>query len=274
MPELPEVETVRRSLEPHLLGRTIVQVKVLMPKVIKHPSPSRFVELMERGQIRELKRRGKYLLFALNSGYVWVTHLRMTGQFIYAKPADPLDKHTHLIINLDNGCELRYVDVRKFGLMYLLRPEEFNLAKGLFTLGPEPLDPEFTIGQLQERLAGKKRKLKQLLLDQTFVAGIGNIYADEILFDAGLHPERVAGSLSPKEAERLYHSMRKLLQLGIENRGTSIRNYVDGEGKAGGFQRLLKVYGKTGSACPKCGQPIVRKQVGGRSTYFCANCQR
>lgn len=274
MPELPEVETVRRSLAPHLMGRKIEEVKVIMPKIIKYPESQRFVELLTGEVIQELKRRGKYLLFSLSSNYIWVTHLRMTGQYIYTKPQVPRDKHTHLIFILDNGYELRYVDIRKFGMMYLLRPEEFSVAKGLYTLGPEPLDKDFTLAQLKERLAGKKRKLKPLLLDQTFVAGIGNIYADEILFDAGLHPEREAMTLSPEEIERLFKSIQKILQLGIENRGTSIRNYVDGQGNMGGFQKLLKVYGKAGSSCPVCGQPIVRKAVGGRGTYFCANCQQ
>ncbi|WP_227765339.1 DNA-formamidopyrimidine glycosylase [Zhaonella formicivorans] len=274
MPELPEVETVRRSLEKRLVGRTIRQVNIYMPKIIKIPEPKLFARFLEGQTIVDLQRRGKYLLFCLASGYVWVTHLRMTGQFIYSKQEEPLLKHTHLTFTLDNGHQLRYVDIRQFGTMYLLRPDEFKKVRGLRELGPEPLGEEFTLEELYKKLAGKKGKVKQLLLNQAFVAGIGNIYADEILFDAGLHPERGADTLSPEEIEQLYYSIRKMLELGIANRGTTVRNYVDGDGRSGNFQELLKVYGRAGEPCYRCGRPLIKQQVAGRSSCYCPNCQK
>jgi formamidopyrimidine-DNA glycosylase len=274
MPELPEVETVRRSLEKRLVGRTIRQVNIYMPKIIKIPEPKLFARFLEGQTIVDLQRRGKYLLFCLASGYVWVTHLRMTGQFIYSKQEEPLLKHTHLTFTLDNGHQLRYVDIRQFGTMYLLRPDEFKKVRGLRELGPEPLGEEFTLEELYKKLAGKKGKVKQLLLNQSFVAGIGNIYADEILFDAGLHPERGADTLSPDEIEQFYHSIRKMLELGIANRGTTVRNYVDGDGRSGNFQELLKVYGRAGEPCYKCGRPLIKQRVAGRSSCYCPDCQK
>jgi len=272
MPELPEVETICRSLENHLTGRTVIKVIIKMSKIIKYPEANEFKRLLEGSSIAAVRRRGKYLMFVLNSGYVWVTHLRMTGQYYYVKREEPYLKHTHLLFELDNAHQLRYVDIRQFGTMYLLKPEEFHLVKGLSSLGPEPL--ELTFCQFCQLLEGKKSILKQLLLDQTFVAGIGNIYADEILFDAGLHPERTADSLTSKEKEALYSSMRKMLQLGIENRGTTFRNYVDGEGRKGSFQELLRVYGRGGEACLKCGRPLTKQKIAGRSSCFCTYCQK
>lgn len=275
MPELPEVETVRRSLEKRLTGRIIEKVSVYMPKIVKIPEPEIFKQLLEGERIIDLRRRGKYLLFCLASGYVWITHLRMTGQFFLTVPSDQLLKHTHLVFELDNGYELRYVDIRQFGTMYLLRPEEFCLVRGLQTLGPEPLAEDFTLHQLQRNLAKRKKsKLKQLLLDQTFLAGIGNIYADEILFNAGLHPERSAESLSQEEIKRLHESVKYILELGLMHRGTTVRNYVDGDGRSGSFQEQLKVYGRFGDCCLKCGQLLVKRQVAGRSSCYCPNCQK
>ncbi|HHU32096.1 MAG: bifunctional DNA-formamidopyrimidine glycosylase/DNA-(apurinic or apyrimidinic site) lyase [Zhaonellaceae bacterium] len=274
MPELPEVETVRRSLEKHLLGRIITEVIINKSKIIKFPEPEKFKFLLEGDKINSLGRRGKYLLFCLKSGYTWVTHLRMTGQFYYVKPEESLLKHTHLIFELDNGYQLRYVDIRQFGTMYLLRPEEFKLIKGLRDLGPEPLSNGLSFDRFCRLLEGRRGALKQLLLDQTFLAGIGNIYADEILFDAGLHPKRLVSSLSLQEKKALLKSIQKMLQLGIENRGTSFRNYVDGDGRKGSFQELLKVYGRGGEACCKCGQPLTKQKIAGRSTCFCSTCQK
>lgn len=274
MPELPEVETIRRSLEGYLIGRVIKKIIINMPKIIKYPEPEKFKCLLESDQIIKLGRRGKYLLFYMTSGYIWVTHLRMTGQFHYCPQEEPYLKHTHLCFILDNNYELRYIDIRQFGTMYLLRPEEFHVVHGLRTLGPEPLGKDLSFKHFCQRLEGKKTILKQLLLDQTFVAGIGNIYADEILYEAGLHPERAANTLSLKEKEALYKSVRKMLQMGIDSRGTSFRNYVDGEGKEGSFQKLLRVYGRGGSPCIKCGRPLTKQKIAGRSSCFCSFCQK
>lgn len=274
MPELPEVETVRRSLEKYLIGRIINKVTINRSKIIKFPEPERFKILLEGDLINSLERRGKYLFFCLQSGYVLVTHLRMTGQFYYVKSEESFLKHTHIIFELDNGYQLRYVDIRQFGTMYLLKPEEFKLIRGLRDLGPEPLDDDLSFDRFCRLLEGRRGALKQLLLDQTFLAGIGNIYADEILFDAGLHPKRIVNSLTLQEKKVLFKSIRKVLQLGIENRGTTFRNYVDGDGRKGSFQELLKVYGRGGQACCKCGQPLTKQKIAGRSTCFCSTCQK
>lgn len=274
VPELPEVETVRKSLESRLVGRTITRVTISKPKIVKLPEPEEFKCLLTGDSIKSLGRRGKYLLFFMDSGYVWITHLRMTGQYYYVKSEAPYLKHTHLVFELDNNCHLRYVDIRQFGTMYLLRPEDFVLVRGLRDLGPEPLSEDFTFSNFKQILEGRRTILKQLLLDQSFVAGIGNIYADEILFDAGLHPERTAKSLTEKEKQDLYQSMRKILKLGIEKRGTSFRDYVDGDGRKGSFQELLQVYGRGGEACLRCGQPLTKQKIAGRGSCFCSYCQK
>lgn len=272
MPELPEVETVRRSLEPLLIGRTIITAHIYYGGIIKKPTPTEFKEDIKGLKFEGLNRRGKYLLCELSGGKTLIIHLRMTGRLTVAAQDEPLAKHTHLVFDLDNSSELRFNDVRKFGLVYLVDKNHYEEAGGLATLGPEPLDQNFTVQELTRRLAGKKTNLKAFLLNQQQIAGLGNIYADEALFAAGLHPERKTYSLSQAEIERLYHSLRNTLQEGIEFRGTSFRDYVDGTGAKGGFQERLKVYGKAGQKCD-CGSLLLKKTVAGRTTVFCPQCQ-
>lgn len=274
LPELPEVETIRRSLRSKLIGQTITSVQLHLPKIVKMPSPEAFIETIAGKEIQDLDRRGKYLLVRLNDGLVLVFHLRMTGQLLYCPAADPMAKHTHAIFELPNGYHLRFVDMRQFGTLYLVKEEDFALIKGLWTLGPEPLGADFTPESFRKSISKRKGNLKQVLLNQSFVAGIGNIYADEILFASGLHPERPAHTLSEEEQERLYHSIRKVIQAAIDHRGTSFRNYVDGQGVAGGHQLYLQVYRKTGKPCQSCGEYIQRKRVAGRSSHFCPRCQK
>jgi formamidopyrimidine-DNA glycosylase len=276
MPELPEVETVRRSLEPNLINKKIADVKVNLPKLIKIPSGDEetFKTNLTGRQFKTIKRRGKYLLFYLDQGWVLVIHLRMTGRLIYLDKHLPVEKHTHFIFYLDDGTQLRFHDVRQFGLIYLVKEEDLDTIGGLKTMGPEPLSADFTYQCFKTSLNGKKQRAKAFLLDQRCVAGIGNIYADEILFQAGIHPDRRVDTLRDDEKEALWRAIKDRLQAGVDHRGTSIKDYVDGFGQAGSFQHQLQVYGKYGQPCPKCGTTIERIKTGGRTTSFCPKCQR
>lgn len=273
MPELPEVETVKRTLADQLTGEKITKVSIHYPGNIRQPEPEVFKQTLIGKEFLAIDRRGKFLLLTLSEGYVLVVHLRMTGQLVLAHAMDGLAKHTHLVFSLSGERELRYADQRKFGTIDLVSQTEMNKLKGLSELGMEPLSPDFTAERLAAVLQNKKRPIKNLLLDQTIVAGIGNIYADEILFEAGIHPEKPAGELSPEEISALWEAVPKMLNLGIQHRGTSIRNYVDGAGQQGGFQNLLRVYGRQGEPCRRCGATIRRTKVSGRGTYFCPGCQ-
>jgi formamidopyrimidine-DNA glycosylase len=275
MPELPEVETVRRSLEPNLINKTIIDVKVNFPKLIKIPSGEgeTFRAILCGRKFKNIKRRGKYLLFYLDEGWVLVIHLRMTGRLLYIDKPAPVEKHTHLVFYLDDGTELRFHDVRKFGLIYLVKAQDLDNIGGLKTLGPEPLSEEFTYECFIDSLKGKKQRAKFFLLDQKCVAGIGNIYADEILFQAGIHPDQRVDTLNNDKKKALWQAIKDRLQAGVMHRGTSIKDYVDGFGQSGSFQHQLQVYGKYGQPCPKCGTIIERSKSGGRTTSFCPNCQ-
>lgn len=274
MPELPEVETVKRSLADKLIGEKITGVSIYYPGNIRQPEPETFQKNLIGREFLRIDRRGKFLLFTLSEGLVLITHLRMTGQLIVVQPEDALTKHTHLVFSLSGERQLRYVDQRKFGTFDLIAETELDRFKGLRQLGMEPFSPEFTPEWLGSTLQRKKRAIKNLLLDQKVLAGIGNIYADEILFDAGIHPEKLASELGEEEIIALWQSVLKILELGISHRGTSIRNYIDGEGQKGGFQDLLEVYGRQGNPCSRCKAEIVKTKLFGRGTYYCPNCQR
>jgi formamidopyrimidine-DNA glycosylase len=273
MPELPEVETVVTSLRPRLVGRTIKIVEVYLSKMIKFYDVDELKKQVIGQKIVNISRRGKYFIIDLTGDCLLVGHLRMTGRLTMAVSGMPLDKYTHIIFKLDNDTELRFADMRQFGCLYLVRREEVEKISGLATLGPEPLAEDLTLNLFRERVGNRKVKIKQLLLNQEFVAGIGNIYADEILFAAGVNPNRIAGSLTPEEITRIFQSMREVLALGIKYRGTSIKDYVDGSGTKGEFQHRLKVYGRTNQECLKCGTILIREKIGGRSTHHCSKCQ-
>lgn len=272
MPELPEVETVRQTLLEFLPGRVVTAVAVNLARIIKYPAADRFVAELVGRRFLTIDRRGKYLQFRLEGGYTLVIHLRMTGQLRYAAAADPLPKHTHVIFHLDNGQQLRFTDLRQFGAMYLAPDDQILQVANMQRLGWEPL-ADFPLEQFQALLARRSTKIKNLLLDQSAIAGIGNIYADEGLFAASIHPETPANRLSATQAAALHAALIQVLAAGVAMRGTSFSDYVDGLGRSGSFQHQLTVYGREGEPCPRCGQPILRIKIAGRSAHFCPDCQ-
>jgi formamidopyrimidine-DNA glycosylase len=270
MPELPEVETIVRGLREPLVGRQFTGIRLGWEKLIARPSAEEFKRGLVGQKILGVKRRGKYLVFALCGGGSLIVHLRMTGRLLIVNSGDELDKHDHLIFELDDGRELRFNNVRKLGRVYLVDDEDEIVGK----LGPEPLDEDFAPADFAALLSGRRGKIKPLLLNQRFMAGIGNIYADEALFAARIHPERRADTLTAEEIVDLYHAIRQVLAQGIRNRGTTFSDYRDAEGREGNNQEYLRVFRRTGHPCPRCGTPIERTVVGGRGTYFCPRCQK
>ena len=270
MPELPEVETVARSLRPNLVGRKIMGVRNSWPRHIDRPEISEFKKRIRGRSIIDVARRGKFLLFPLDHDENLIIHLRMSGHLAVIDPQQPADKHTHTIFELDNGQELRFRDTRKFGRVYLVKTPNDILAK----LGPEPLTEEFTTEALGEIMRGKRRLLKPFLLDQTMIAGIGNIYADEALFYAGLLPMRKTDSLDAQDILKLHEGIQHVLRLGIQREGASISTYIKPDGEKGSMQEDVMVFRRTGEPCFRCGNPIQRIVLGGRSTHFCENCQK
>lgn len=274
MPELPEVETVMRTLQPRLTGLKIIDAQILLPKIIRTPDTDEFKEKVTGKKILKINRRGKYLLFILNDGLNLLFHLRMTGSLVYCQQDEPLSKYTHLVLVLDNSCHLRFADMRQFGRIWLVPASSMNNLSGFKDLGVEPLGAVFTISYLKKELKRRHARIKPLLLDQTFIAGLGNIYTDEALHRAKINPERLATTLNPRETTRLYHAIRDVLQEGIENRGTTVRDFIDGNGRPGSYQELLRVYNREGKPCRFCSQNILRKKIGGRSSYYCPACQK
>lgn len=277
MPELPEVESVVQGLSQMILGEKVKAVEVRWPRIIESPAVEDFVSQLEGQIFEEVKRRGKFILFYLTDD-VLISHLRMEGKYQVVDPnfevVDPFDtKHTHVVFHLESGNELRYLDVRKFGRMSLVpKGKEFQ-HKSLAKLGPEPVEEEFKLTEMQEFLSRRTKAIKGVLLDQHIVVGIGNIYADEILYEARIHPTRPANSLSKAEEELLYESIISILAKAVKKGGTTIRSYENAFGENGNYQDYLKVYGKTGEDCPRCGTTIEKIKVAGRGTHFCPACQ-
>jgi formamidopyrimidine-DNA glycosylase len=271
MPELPEVETVARGLRGPLLGRTITGVTARWPRTIACPPPDEFCEQIAGRQVVSIGRRGKYVVIGLDRGYLLI-HLKMSGRLHVVQPDHPLNKHTHTLFDLDDGRQLRFQDTRKFGRVYLVDGLEQITAD----LGPEPLADDFSLAEFRRILARRSGRLKALLLNQRFLAGLGNIYADESLFAARLSPLRKADSLTPDEQARLYESIRTVLGTAIASGGTTLddQGYTDVNGLAGAYQGQIAVYGRKGQPCPVCGTPVERVVVGGRSTHFCPQCQK
>ena len=269
MPELPEVETAVRALRRPLIGQTFTEVRNYWPRHLVGLDLSELQRRLHGRSVLAVNRRAKYLVFSLSDGETLIIHLKMSGHLAVVDATEPPDKYAHTVFGLDNGRELRFRDTRKFGRVYLTQnPDEI-----LGHLGPEPLEPAFTVAVLQTRLQNRKRVLKPLLLDQTFVAGIGNIYADESLFYAGLHPERRANTLTPAEIASLHAAIQKVLRMGIDREGASINSYVKPDGEKGDMQNAVAVFRRTGESCYYCGSIIHRIKLGGRSTHFCPICQ-
>ncbi|MGE5673808.1 MAG: bifunctional DNA-formamidopyrimidine glycosylase/DNA-(apurinic or apyrimidinic site) lyase [Mycobacterium leprae] len=272
MPELPEVETVRQTLYPRLVGRRIERIELITPRQIYHPDPDTFRAELEGARFDDIQRRGKYLLLLLGPLRL-VCHLRMSGHFFVCDPDRPRDKHTHVVFHLDNGTELRYEDQRKFGGFHLLGPKGEGTPSGLLSIGPEPLSAEFTPEGLFAALKRRQSPIKAVLLDQKVVAGLGNIYVDEVLFCAGVHPERLASSVTAAEATDLYGCIRAVLTRAIAKRGTTFSLYLDGEGKGGDMYDELQVFDRAGEPCPRCGTIIQKLAVAGRGSHVCPLCQ-
>ncbi len=276
MPEMPEVETIRKTLAPHIEGRKITKVDLRLDRLVKVPAdPANFVSRLEGRTVTRLSRRGKYLCFQLDgAGDIFIVHLRMTGQLYYSEDGSTDRKYTRLALSLDNCSALLFADLRTLGALYLVSPEEIPLIKGLHTLGPEPLTEAFTEEYLTEYLSTRQTKIKSLLLDQCAIAGLGNIYADEALFLSGIHPERKAKTLTEKEIHKLYKAVNKVIGDGIADGGTTFSDYRDAHGESGHHQENLYAYQRTGKPCKGCGTAIQRLVIGGRSSHFCPNCQR
>ncbi|ASK62993.1 DNA-formamidopyrimidine glycosylase [Virgibacillus phasianinus] len=274
MPELPEVETVRQTLKRLVLNKTISNVEVFWPNIIKRPDDVKeFKHLLHQQTILDIKRKGKFILFEL-SDYVLISHLRMEGKYSVHGGEEPVKKHTHVIFSFTDGAQLRYNDVRKFGTMHIVdKGTELNL-KPLNQLGPDPFDDAFTFDYFYKKLHKTDRVIKAALLDQSIVAGLGNIYVDETLFQAGVSPLKKANRLTKKEVKAIQEKAKTILQHAIELGGTTIRTYVNSSGEMGMFQQTLYVYGQENNPCKNCGKPIVKMKIGGRGTHVCMNCQK
>jgi formamidopyrimidine-DNA glycosylase len=269
VPELPEVETVRRSLERLVLGQTVVAVEVREPCLRRPLAPNFAAQLANRG-IRQVGRRGKYLAIELDNGNIWLIHLGMTGQLVIGHPDEPPRPHDHLIFVLGNGQCLRYNDTRRFGLMAVGSEDEVVEWTGL---GVEPLHSAFSSRYLWAKVQKTQRTIKDVLMDQRVVAGIGNIYASELLFRAGVRPARAAATLSRPEVGQVVKAAKAVLREAIRHRGSSISDYLDGEGQPGSFQERFRVYDREERPCRRCGTAIQREVRGGRSAFFCPACQ-
>jgi formamidopyrimidine-DNA glycosylase len=272
VPELPEVEVVRRGLAQEVAGRTVTSVAVTGVRTVRRQAPSALVDRLRGATLGPAGRIGKFLLVPLDDGAeTLVIHLRMSGRLLLTTPEWPLARHTHAVLGLSDNRELRFVDPRTFGELFVAGSPVAALAH----LGPDLLSPGWSAGVLGRALAGRKGRLKLLLMDQRFVAGIGNIYSDEALFEARLRFDRPAGSLSADEVGRLHRAVRATLREAVAHRGSSLRDaqYVDLFGAPGEYQSRHRVYGREGQPCPRCAGPVRRVSLGGRSTFLCEACQ-
>lgn len=274
MPELPEVETIKRVIEPQIRGLSIVQLIIRRQEVIAHPAADEFCRMTTSKTICGMERRGKFLMICLDNGSRIILHLRMTGGLLLA-PADfPEEKHTHIVFILDNGMELRFSDMRRFGRFWLVQKGETDAYSGISKLGIEPFDPALTGVFLKSHMGKWKRAVKSCLLDQSIVAGIGNIYSDEILFTAGIYPARPANRLDDQDWERLAAIIPKQLAFFIEKNGIAPEEYLQTKGKDYRNTPFLQIYGHAGKPCPRCGKMLCRTVVSGRSSVYCPACQK
>ena len=274
MPELPEVETIRLALEPHVVGRRFERVEIDDPRLVRPFEPSMVAAELEGERVEALERRGKYLIVRFQSGRALLIHLRMTGSLRHAAPGSLAhDPHRRAVVRLDDGSDVAYRDVRRFGTWHLLEPRELDPYL-VQRLGREPLQRTFTARSLAERLEGRRAPVKAALLDQRTVAGLGNIYVDEALWRARVHPLRPAGTLHHDELVRVTRGIRDALKAGIARQGASLRDYSTPDGGRGRMQDEFRVYGRAGEPCARCGTPIDKIRAAGRGTWYCPNCQR
>ncbi len=269
MPELPEVETIRRDLSRDLKGKRIKEVEILNARVIKEPKPLEFKQRLKGASFKDFLRRGKVLAIKLSTGDYLAVHLRMTGQLVYAAKKE---EKARVVFALSNGKYLNFNDQRLFAELRLVKEWlELRFVQGL---GIEPLDTQFTLAHFKDMLKNKKTKIKPLLMDQSFVAGIGNLYAQETLFFAGILPWRAANKLKPAEINKLYQAIKRVLRKAIELKGSSVDNYLNGRGQQGKYHLRLKVYDRGGEPCVKCKTKIKKISLGGRGTCLCPKCQK
>ena len=274
MPELPEVETIRARLAPRLEGRRLEHVEIVDPRLTRPEPPEAIAAALEGERIARVGRRGKYLVFEFESGRHLLVHLRMTGNVEHpAQGGLAADPYRRAVVRLDDESDVAYRDVRRFGTWTLLEPGELEDYFAVRRLGGEPLERGFTTRALTKALAGRRAPIKAALLDQRAAAGVGNIYADEALWRARIHPVRPAGSLDATEIGRLRKAIRAALEMGIARQGATLRDYRDPEGRRGRMQDEFKVYGGAGEPCPRCGTPIEKTRAGGRGTWYCPRCQ-
>lgn len=288
MPELPEVETVRRGLDRLLPGHTVASVKFDSPKSFPN-SPADVNQFLRGARVLGVRRRAKVLLIDLTSGYTLVTHLKMTGQLVFDSPKEHFgaghpndslvahlpDKSTRVTLGFEDGSSLFFNDQRKFGWMCLLPTDTVTDLPFIAKLGPEPLEPGFTWQVLRERLKRRARSnVKSALLDQTVLAGVGNIYADEALWGAKIHPSTLVGQVSARQIQRLHQELLAVLRLSIDQGGSSNHTYVDAEGNRGSYMKFANVFRRDGQPCPRCGTTIAKLRVAGRGTHICPNCQQ
>jgi formamidopyrimidine-DNA glycosylase len=275
VPELPEVETVRAQLEPKLVGRRLERVEISDPRLTRPDDPAGVAAELEGERVAALDRRGKYLIVRFESGRVLLIHLRMTGQLLHvdgdSTPA--ADAHRHAVVRLDDGSDVVYRDVRRFGTWLLVEPGELELYL-CRRVGREPLGRSFTAKRFGEAISGRRAPIKAALLDQRRLAGVGNIYADEALWRARVHPLEPGGELGPAEVSALHRGIRAALKAGIARQGATLSDYRTPEGGRGAMQDEFKVYGREGEPCERCGTPIEKIRAAGRGTWYCPACQR
>ncbi len=275
MPEMPEVESIVVGIRDKICNRVITDIEVKKADVIKYPTKDVYVKLLLNQRIEAINRRGKYIIMYLESGVLHVIHLRMTGKLLFVPNGEAIDKYACVIFSLDSGDKLVYADVRRLGTLDVVTKAELpQRLKGLYNLGAEPLSAEFTTAYLTEILQKNHGKIKPFLLNQNHIAGLGNIYVDEALAISKIHPERTADSLNTAEINSLYEAINRVISAGIQDGGTTFRDYRNGLGKKGSHQEHLYVYNRQGKPCRFCQTPIEKIVVNGRGTYYCPSCQQ
>ncbi len=273
MPELPEVETVKEVLKTKVLGKKIKDVKIYYGKIVEYPTNDEFVKNLLNQTIKDVKRRGKWLMFELDKYYL-LSHLRMEGKYNYKKPTDELNKHEHIEFVFTDNTSLRYQDTRKFGRMYLYEKADVYNKLPLSELGLEPWDDALLPNYLKEAYQKKNKPIKEVILDQSIIVGIGNIYADEILFLSKINPYTLASSLSNEQLQTIISNTKIVLENAIKEGGTTIKSYTSSEGVHGRFQQKLNVHQRKDESCHICGNTIIKVVIGGRGTYYCPVCQK